>query len=183
MGRGVRLWKWELQKLADETELHIGVCHFPPGTSKWNKIEHRLFSAISQNWRGKPLVNHEVIINLISATTTKNGLRVESELDTNLYPKGIKILTNRWLRYNCDERNFMETGTTASFREALKMRLLFPDAFLVPGSIRDLITESFLSRQPVRCSTSSQSATTNSPRIQSAVRSGFRVPAPFRRKE
>ena len=59
-----------------------GVCHFPPGTSKWNKIEHRLFSAISQNWRGKPLVNHEVIINLISATTTKNGLRVESELDT-----------------------------------------------------------------------------------------------------
>ena len=90
-GARVRLWKWELQKLADETELHIGVCHFPPGTSKWNKIEHRLFSAISQNWRGKPLVNHEVIINLISATTTKNGLRVESELDTNLYPKGIKI--------------------------------------------------------------------------------------------
>ena len=90
-GARVRLWKWELQKLADETELHIGVCHFPPGSSKWNKIEHRLFSAISQNWRGKPLVNHEVIINLISATTTKNGLRVESQLDTNLYPKGIKI--------------------------------------------------------------------------------------------
>ena len=82
---------WELQKLADETELRIAVCHFPPGTSKWNKIEHRLFSAISQNWRGKPLVNHEVIINLIAATTTKNGLRVESQLDTNLYPKGIKI--------------------------------------------------------------------------------------------
>ena len=90
-GARLRLWKWELQKLADETELHIAVCHFPPGTSKWNKIEHRLFSAISQNWRGKPLVNHEVIINLISATTTKNGLRVESQLDTNLYPKGIKI--------------------------------------------------------------------------------------------
>ncbi len=90
-GARVRLWKWELQKLADETELHIAVCHFPPGTSKWNKIEHRLFSAISQNWRGKPLVNHEVIINLISATTTKNGLRVESQLDRNLYPKGIKI--------------------------------------------------------------------------------------------
>ena len=71
--------------------MHIGVCHFPPGTSKWNKIEHRLFSAISQNWRGKPLVTHEVIINLISATTTNNGLRVESPLDTNLYPKGIKI--------------------------------------------------------------------------------------------
>ena len=90
-GARVRLWKWELQKLADETELRIAVCHFPPGTSKWNKIEHRLFSAISQNWRGKPLVNHEVIINLIAATTTKNGLRVESQLDTNLYPKGIKI--------------------------------------------------------------------------------------------
>ncbi len=90
-GARVRLWKWELQKLADETELHIAVCHFPPGSSKWNKIEHRLFSAISQNWRGKPLVNHEVIINLISATTTKNGLRVESQLDRNLYPKGIKI--------------------------------------------------------------------------------------------
>ena len=90
-GARVRLWKWELQKLADETELRIAVCHFPPGTSKWNKIEHRLFSAISQNWRGKPLVNHEVIINLIAAPTTKNGLRVESQLDTNLYPKGIKI--------------------------------------------------------------------------------------------
>ncbi len=90
-GARVRLWKWELQKLADETELHIAVCHFPPGSSKWNKIEHRLFSAISQNWRGKPLVNHEVIINLISATATNNGLRVESQLDRNLYPKGIKI--------------------------------------------------------------------------------------------
>ena len=75
----------------DETELHLAVCHFPPGSSKWNKIEQRFFSAITQNWRGKPLVNHEVIINLISATTTKNGLRVESQLDTNLYPKGIKI--------------------------------------------------------------------------------------------
>ena len=86
-----RLWKWALQKLADETELHLAVCHFPPGSSKWNKIEQRFFSAITQNWRCKRLVNHEVIINLISATTTKNGLRVESQLDTNLYPKGIKI--------------------------------------------------------------------------------------------
>ena len=90
-GARVRLWKWELQKLANETELHIGVCHFPPGTNKWNKIEHRLFSAMSQNWRGKPLVNHEVIISLISATTTNNGLQVESQLDRNLYPKEIKI--------------------------------------------------------------------------------------------
>ena len=90
-GARVRLWKWELQKLADETGLHIAVCHFPPGTSKWNKIEHRLFSAISQNWRGKPLVSHEVIINLIAATSTKKGLRVKSQLDTGTYPKGIKI--------------------------------------------------------------------------------------------
>jgi len=87
-GYRVRLWKLELQKLADETGLEIAVCHFPPGTSKWNKIEHRLFSAISQNWRGKPLVSHEVIVKLIAATTTRTGLRVRSELDTNRYPAG-----------------------------------------------------------------------------------------------
>jgi transposase len=87
-GSRLRLWKLELQKLADETGLEIAVCHFPPGTSKWNKIEHRLFSAISQNWRGKPLVSHEVVVNLIGATTTRTGLRVRSELDTNQYPTG-----------------------------------------------------------------------------------------------
>ncbi len=87
-GYRLRLWKIELQKLADETRLEIAVCHFPPGTSKWNKIEHRLFSAITQNWRGKPLVSHEVVVNLIGATTTKTGLRVRSELDTNQYPAG-----------------------------------------------------------------------------------------------
>ena len=87
----VRLWKLELQKLADETGLEISVCHFPPGTSKWNKIEHRLFSFITKNWRGQPLVSHEVIVNLIAATTTKTGLRVQSQLDTNKYPKGIKV--------------------------------------------------------------------------------------------
>ena len=81
----------ELQKLADETDLHISVCHLPPGTSKWNKIEHRLFSFISQNWRGKPLVSHEVIVNLISATTTETGLKVQAELDTNSYPPGAKV--------------------------------------------------------------------------------------------
>ena len=83
-----RLWKLELQKLADETGLEIAVCHFPPGTSKWNKIEHRLFSAITQNWRGKPLVSHEVVVNLIGATTTTTGLTVKSELDINQYPAG-----------------------------------------------------------------------------------------------
>jgi transposase len=90
-GARVRLWKWELQQLADETGLEISVCHFPPGTSKWNKIEHRLFSFISQNWRGKPLISHEVIINLIAATTSQTGLEVKSALDPNSYPDGIKI--------------------------------------------------------------------------------------------
>ena len=90
-GARVRLWKVELQKLADETGLEITICHLPPGTSKWNKIEHRLFSFISQNWRGKPLVSHQVIVNLIAATTTKTGLRVRSEIDPGKYPKGVKV--------------------------------------------------------------------------------------------
>jgi len=90
-GSRVRLWKLELQELADETGLRIAVCHFPPGTSKWNKIEHRLFSFITQNWRGKPLISLEVIINLIAATTTATGLKVHSELDTKVYPQGIKV--------------------------------------------------------------------------------------------
>ena len=79
-GHRVRLWKLELARLADETGLDIRVCHFPPGTSKWNKIEHRLFSFITMNWRGRPLVSHEVIVNLIAATKTKSGLAVRSEL-------------------------------------------------------------------------------------------------------
>ena len=90
-GYRTRLWKAELQKLADETGLEIAVCHFPPGTSKWNKIEHRLFSAITMNWRGKPLVSHEVIVKLIAATTTRTGLRVKSALDRNAYPKGVSV--------------------------------------------------------------------------------------------
>jgi len=90
-GSRVRLWKRELQVLSSELNIEIHVCHFPPGTSKWNKIEHRLFSFISQNWRGQPLVSHEVIIQLISSTTTKTGLKVLCELDTNTYQKGIKI--------------------------------------------------------------------------------------------
>jgi hypothetical protein len=90
-GYRLRLWKRELQRLADDTHLAISVCHFPPSTSKWNKIEHRLFSFISRNWRGKPLVSHAVIVNLIASTTTKEGLKVQCELDTNSYPKGIKV--------------------------------------------------------------------------------------------
>ncbi len=90
-GARVRLWKAELQKFANEIGLEIHVSRFPPGTSKWNKIEHRLFSAISLNWRGRPLINHEVIINLIESTTTRTGLKVRAILDTNRYPKGIKV--------------------------------------------------------------------------------------------
>jgi hypothetical protein len=94
-GARVRLWKIELQKLANEIGIPIQVCHFPPGTSKWNKIEHRLFSFITQNWRGKPLVTHEIIVNLIAATTNSQGLKVRCELDTNPYPAGIKITTEQ----------------------------------------------------------------------------------------
>lgn len=90
-GTRLRLWKVELQKLADETGLEIAVCHLPPGTSKWNKIEHRLFSYISQNWRGKPLISHEVIVKLIAATTTQAGLQVRCELDRGSYPVGIQV--------------------------------------------------------------------------------------------
>jgi transposase len=90
-GSRLRLWKLELQNLANELGFPVSVCHLPPGTSKWNKIEHRLFSFISQNWRGKPLVSHEVIVNLIAATRTRSGLRVHCELDTNAYPKGRKV--------------------------------------------------------------------------------------------
>lgn len=90
-GSRVRLWKVELQKLANELNIPIYVSHFPPGTSKWNKIEHRLFSFISMNWRGKPLVSHETIVNLIAATTTRKGLKVRAELDSSHYPTGIKV--------------------------------------------------------------------------------------------
>ncbi|QHY93543.1 Rhodopirellula transposase [Streptomyces sp. S4.7] len=90
-GYRTRAWKLELARLAAETGLTITVCHLPPGTSKWNKIEHRLFSHITMNWRGRPLTSHEVIVNSIAATTTSTGLRVRAALDTNSYPTGVKI--------------------------------------------------------------------------------------------
>jgi transposase len=90
-GYRLRLWKLELQGLVDALGLPVTVCHLPPGTSKWNKIEHRLFSFITQNWRGKPLVTHQVIVNLISATTTTSGLSVRSRLDKRIYPKGRRV--------------------------------------------------------------------------------------------
>ena len=90
-GVRIRLWKTELQRLADETGLRIAVCHLPPGTSKWNKIEHRMFAYITQNWRGRPLVSHEVVVNLIGNTTTQTGLHIRAALDPNRYETGKKI--------------------------------------------------------------------------------------------
>ena len=86
-----RLWKIALQELADATGLVLNVCHFPPGTSKWNKIEHRLFRHVTQNWRGRPLVSHDLIVKLIGSTTTTTGLKVKAALDTDRYESGIKV--------------------------------------------------------------------------------------------
>jgi len=101
-----RLWKFELQKLANELNLKIAVCHFPPGTSKWNKIEHRLFSYISMNWRGKPLTSLEVIINLIGGTKTKAGLKVKAAADKKMYQKGLKISQEEFEKINIRRDEF-----------------------------------------------------------------------------
>ena len=105
-GSRVRLWKIELQKLADELGIPITVCHLPPGTSKWNKIEHRLFSFITGNWRAKPLVSHQVIVQLIAATTTKAGLKVRCQLDRNTYPAGIKVSDAQMRAINLTRHDF-----------------------------------------------------------------------------
>jgi len=90
-GSASRLWKLELQGLANETGLKIKVCHFPPGTSKWNKIEHRMFCHLSENWRGRSLLSHQVVVNLIANTTTAKGLRIRAGVDNNNYPTGLKV--------------------------------------------------------------------------------------------
>jgi len=90
-GSRVRLWKWELQKRAEETRRRIAVSHFPPGTSQWNKIEHRLFSFSSQNWRGQPLTSLEVMVSLLAATSTRKGLKVQSAPDLGASPAGSKV--------------------------------------------------------------------------------------------
>ncbi len=105
-GSRLRLWKWELQKLADETGLSISVCHFPPGTSKWNKVEHRLFSFISSNWRGEPLLDYETIVNLIARTTTAKGLQVICRLDRRKYPTGRKVTNQEFKRVNLKRNTF-----------------------------------------------------------------------------
>ncbi len=105
-GHRTRLWKVSLQVLADELGLTLHVCHFPPGTSKWNKIEHRLFSFITQNWRGKPLVSHQAIVSLIASTTTRTGLTVRAALDTNHYDTEIKVSDDELARLQLQRHEF-----------------------------------------------------------------------------
>ena len=105
-GSRVRLWKSELQTLADQTGLSITVAHLPPGTSKWNRIEHRLFAFITQNWRGKPLVSHQVIVQLIANTTTSTGLTVQCRLDENAYDKGVKVSDAEMAKLNITQADF-----------------------------------------------------------------------------
>ena len=105
-GSRLRLWKWELQQFADELGFPISVCHFPPGTSKWNKVEHRLFSFISSNWRGEPLVNYETVVNLIAGTTTTTGLKVSCRLDCRKYQIGRKVSDNDWATINLFRNDF-----------------------------------------------------------------------------
>ena len=114
-----RLWKVELQKLADETGLQVQVCHFPPGTSKWNKIEHRMFCHITENWRGRPLVSREVVVNLIGGVTTDQGLRVRAALDENTYEPGIKVSDADLAAINSSATNSTGSGTIASRQECL----------------------------------------------------------------
>src|SRR5438445_380523 len=121
-GSRVRLWKLELQKLADELGVPITVCHLPPGTSKWNKIEHRLFSFITGNWRGKPLVSHQVIVQLIAATTTKTGLKVRCELDQNTYPAGIKVSDAEMDAVNLTRHDFHGEWNYAVSPKALALK-------------------------------------------------------------
>ncbi|MHB8178993.1 MAG: ISAzo13 family transposase [Vulcanimicrobiaceae bacterium] len=105
-GHRVRLWKLELSRLAQETGLEIHVSHFPPGTSKWNKIEHRLFSFITMNWRGRPLISHEVIVNLIASTRTRSGQQVHAELDSANYPKGVVVSDEGFAAISIDRNEF-----------------------------------------------------------------------------
>ena len=105
-GWRLRLWKWELQRLADQTGLTLTVCHFPPGTSKWNKVEHRLFSFISSNWRGEPLRDYETVVRLIAATTTAKGLKVTCRLDHCKYPIGQKITDEEFAHVNLKPDKF-----------------------------------------------------------------------------
>src|SRR5215468_954862 len=120
-----RLWKLELQRLANQTGLCITVCHFPPGTSKWNKIEHRMFCHITTNWRGRPLVTYQVVVNLIAHTTTTNGLKIHARLDRRHYQTGIKVTRDEWAAVNVKPDKFHGAGTTPSLQPAIETEKLF----------------------------------------------------------
>ena len=105
-GTRTRLWKWELQQFANRTGLTITVCHYPPSTSKWNKIEHRLFSYIAMNWRGKALTSLATIVSLIGSTTTTTGLRVRSEIDKRSYPKGVSVSAEKMDQVQLEKHDF-----------------------------------------------------------------------------
>jgi hypothetical protein len=113
-GYRVRLWKTELARFAAEMGLAVTVCHFPPGTSKWNKVEHRLFSHISTNWRGRPLVSHEVVVELIAATRTRSGLRVQAGLDRGATRWASRSPTGNWPRCRCAATAGTGNGTIPS---------------------------------------------------------------------
>src|SRR5215470_14528518 len=147
-GSRVRLWKRELQKLANELGLDIVVSHLPPGTSKWNKIEHRLFSFISQNWRAQPLISYRVIVELISATTTKTGLTVRCELDTAYTPAALSCPTPRSPPSTSNGPSSTASGTTPSHRIPIRqIARLFPDA---PLAAREA-SASRLTETVIRC--------------------------------
>ena len=119
-GTKCRLWKVALQDLAKHLGFPIQVCHFPPGTSKWNKIEHRMFCHITQNWQGRPLVSHEVIVNLIASTATQQGLAIQAESDTGEYPTGIKVTNEELASVKIKPNHSTANGTTPSVHRAKK---------------------------------------------------------------
>ena len=123
-GWRVRLWKLELQKFAEEAGLPISVCHFPPGTSKWNKIEHRLFSFITSNWRGEPLRDYETVIKLIANTTTAKGLKVTCRLDHRKYPTGRKVTNTEMKQINLKPNKFHGEWNMSSRRAHQELRLI-----------------------------------------------------------
>ena len=117
-GSRCRLWKVELQKLVNETGLSISVSHFPPGTSKWNKIEHRMFSHITENWRGRPLISREVVVNLIANVSTTAGLHIQAALDLNEYPTGIKVSDEQMKNLNLHPGDFHGTSWNYTIKSA-----------------------------------------------------------------
>jgi hypothetical protein len=126
-GSRLRLWKRELQRLANEIGIEIAVSHFPPGTSKWNKIEHRLFSFITRNWRARPLVSYRVIVNLIAAATARTGLSVHCELDRKRYPKGVKVSDEEMAAINIKQAMFHGDWNYTIRPNSRQNRYLLPD--------------------------------------------------------